>query len=246
MQRMKPHNSMLPVRIRTAIDDVSALRDLHADAAAGARFLKEPTSQREVKLMFAAGRRADALHRAIIEAAHRAVTIALHEVHGRPGREVTVARMLSRPTAARLSEQAVWQRLYCLGVYRNKIVAHNEMARMAASQTSADGVRRLAPLSEGWRVSGEDATRLRRIRDATGLGAVLDNDFELLEHLFYEVAVRFGQPQSAMRLELDKMLEQGGVKSPSVAEVETWVLAALDDLLDTGLLRLTSDEDVER
>ena len=75
--------------------------------------------------MFASGRRADALHRAVIEAGNRAVTIALHEVHGRPRREVTITRMLSQPTAARLSDQAVWQRLYCLGVYRNKIVAHD-------------------------------------------------------------------------------------------------------------------------
>lgn len=152
--------------------------------------------------------------------------------------------MLSRPTAARLSEQAVWQRLYCLGVYRNKIVAHHDMARMASSQTSADGVRRLVPLPEGWRVSREDATRLRQIRDATGLGLALDNDFELLEHLFYEVPVRLGQPQTPARRELDKMLEQGGVESPSVPEIETWVMTALDDLLDTGLLGPTSDEGV--
>jgi len=196
--------------------------------------------------MFASGRRADALHRAVIEAGHRAICIALHEVHGRPRREVTITRMLSRPAAARLTRQAIWQRLYCLGVYRNKIVAHNEMARMASSATSADGVRRLAPLPEGWCISRKDATRLRRIRDTTGLGAKLDNDFELLEHLFYEVPVNFGQPQSPTRRELDMMLEQGGVKSPSVPEVETWVVAALDDLLDTDLLRPTPEEDVER
>ncbi len=42
------------------------------------------------------------------------------------------------------------------------------------------------------------------------------------------------------------MLEQGGVKSPSVPEIETWVVPALDDLLDTDLLRPTPEEDVER
>ncbi len=199
MRRMNARSSTLPVRLKVALDDVSALRELHADAAAGAAFLEDPTSESEVRRMFASGRRADALHRAVVEAGHRAVTIALHEVHGRPRREVTITRMLSRPTAARLARQAIWQRLYCLGVYRNKIVAHNEMARMAGSVTSADGVRRLAPLPEGWCISREDAMRLRRIRDTTDLGETLDNDFELLQHLFYEVPVNFGQPQLSHR-----------------------------------------------
>ncbi len=184
---MDARSSTLPARLKVALEDVSALKELHTDAAAGAVFPKDATSELEVRRMFASGRRADALHRAVIEAGHRAICIALHEVHGRPRREVTITRMLSRPAAARLTRQAIWQRLYCLGVYRNKIVAHNEMARMASSATSADGVRRLAPLPEGWCISRKDATRLRRIRDTTGLGAKLDNDFELLEHLFYEV-----------------------------------------------------------
>lgn len=78
---MQAPSSSLPVRIRTAIEDVSALRHLHADAAASALLLEEATSEVEVRRMFEYGRRADALHRAIVEAGYRAVTIALHEVH---------------------------------------------------------------------------------------------------------------------------------------------------------------------
>lgn len=74
------------------------------------------------------------------------------------------------------------------------------------------------------------------------MGVGLDNDFELLEHLFYEVPVSFGVAVSPPRREVDRMLEQGGVKSPSVAEVVSWVDGALDDLVEARLLSAESDD----
>lgn len=171
MSKMTSLSDSLPTRVRTALEDVAALSELHADAAAGARHDQMPGSEASIKSRFRSGRHADALHRAIIEAGHRAVMVALHEMHRRPRQEVSVARLLSKPVAARLSNREAWQRLYCLGVYRNKIVAHHEMARMAASMTSADGVRRLMPLPEGWHILTNDAVRLPRSAIRQGWGS---------------------------------------------------------------------------
>lgn len=218
------------LRVRNTFEDFDLLAELHAAAAREARDVFESTSDQDLQIRSIAGRRADALHRALIEVGHRAVTVALHEVTGRPSRELTVIRQLERPASAAFRAKRCWQGLYCLAVFRNKIVIHHEVPRTAASTSNADGVRRLVPLPEEFHLARGDALRLRDIRDAGQIGIGLDNDFEILEALFYEVPVALGGPRSALRKEVDVIAERGGVKSPSVDQVREWILGALPDL----------------
>jgi hypothetical protein len=218
-------------RVAAGFEDVQVLMTLHRQAGAeAARHPDEQASESEIRRYFELGRAADALHRALIVAAHGAVTVLLHECAGRPSSEMNVAKLLRSPQAAHLTPRSAWQALYCLGVFRNKIIVHHDVPRMLSTMTEADGTRRLVPMPEDFHLDRSDAQRLCEMRDVSGIGTGIDNDFELLEALFYNLPVNFGLAPTRPRQEINQIAERGGVKSQSVAEIVDALVLALDDI----------------
>jgi hypothetical protein len=223
------------LRVVVTFRDVIELVELHDEAATGAHAIDTrdwaKLDESEGEKLVKRGWRADALHRSVIEASHRAMSVLLHELTGRPTHEVPVQKQLERPSSAKFEHRDAWQGLYCLATYRNKIVTHHEVPRKTGGAlTDRDGIRRLAPLPEDFHVSKPDARRLREIRDSTSV-AVGENDFDLLEKLFYAIPVTFGGPQSDFRREIDKIAERGGVKSPTVPDILNWLERGATDAL---------------
>ncbi|MFZ5872193.1 MAG: hypothetical protein ACOYXW_16895, partial [Actinomycetota bacterium] len=157
-QSRRPHGDFL--RVSTAFEDVTALAQLHSIYEAAAMFKPSENSPDDLRLICAAGRTADALHRSLVEAACRALTVLLHEVFGRPGREINTTRLVEKPDAAILVERVAWSQLYCLTVFRNKIVTHHDVPRMGGSITDPDGTRRLSPLPRDFHIADADAIAL--------------------------------------------------------------------------------------
>jgi hypothetical protein len=117
-----------------------------------------------------------------------------------------------------------------LTIYRNKIVAHHDVARMGASTTDEHGLRRLVPLPEGFNVEAHSFARLRTIRDSTGIAFGVENYFQLLEALFYGLHFNFGGRRSVERREVESIAELGGVASPTVPQLRLWLADVLPDL----------------
>jgi hypothetical protein len=228
--RRRPAGDFL--RIATAYDDVAALAALHAhhEPLAAPLGPLEPRTRTSVARHFDASRTCDALHRAIIDAGCRAVTVLLHEVLGRPAGEVNTLALLRRPAAAELRARACWSELYCLTVYRNKVVAHHEVPRMGSTSITADGVRYLVPLPAAFGIDTDDGQTLYEIRDRTGIAATEDNLFELASALFYGVPVSFGAPPTPERRAVDNIAERGGVVSLTVQQIKTALDCILADL----------------
>jgi hypothetical protein len=203
---------------------------MHAGYESAASFWPDESRPESVELHFKVGWQADALHRSIIEAGHRAITICVHELVGRPDRFSLVPFMCST-NAASLRDFDTWHYLYCLAIYRNKVVTHHDVPRMSGTMTDASGTRRLTPLPAEFHISEVHVQRLYAIRDQTGVGTELSNHFEVLERLFYGLPVELGTRQSPAREEVNEIAEHGGVKSPSVSEVLTWVEAGCVDAL---------------
>jgi hypothetical protein len=223
------------LRVAAAFDDVAALAELHSTYQEQGRIL--PVSYHEAAAWFAAGRNADALHRALIEAACRAVAVLVHEAFGQLSKEVSATKLVEMPVAAAFTRQKSWAQLYCLTVYRNKIVTHHEIPRMGGGTTAPDGTRRLVPLPQPFAMSHAMGVALTELRDHTGIAEGEENYFELLEKLFYRVPVTFGASQSAERKRIDALAERGGVPSLSVADITEClglVLADVPVLLDSA------------
>lgn len=217
-------------RVGSAYEDVAALASLYAEQQPRAHWDGRDLSEAEARAMFGAGRAADALHRAVVQAACVAMTVLLHEVLDHPKREMTVPRFLRSARARRLAEQPSWSTLYCLTVYRNKLIVHHEVPRMPATKTSAEGVRRLVPMRQGFAVDDEDLRALYGVRDRTGVAAGEPNYFALLMTLFYRLPACFGTAQSPDRRLVEAIAERGGVDSLSVQEIAAALTGVLGDL----------------
>ena len=162
---------------------------------------------------FAASRTADALHKALIEFACIAVNVLVHELLGRPRREVTVPKLLTCREATTLTQRRCWSNLYLLAVFRNRIVAHHDIPRMGGTLSEAGGRRRLAPLPNEFSMSTAGVTTLTAVKDRLRFIEAPANHFDLLDYLFRIVPVRFGEAQSRERRQVDSIVERGGVRS---------------------------------
>jgi hypothetical protein len=218
------------LRVRTSFQDFDILSSVHMKASQAAHAARDARSKDQIRVLFESSARADALHRAAIEAAHRAMSVLLHECNGRPRREVNIMKQLRRPASVSFKQRECWQGLYCLAVFRNKIVVHNDVPRMFAAMTEADGTRRLVPMPEEFHISSSDGRRLREIQASTGIAEGIENHFELLEALFYRFPVTYGGDVTPERKEIDLIAERGGVKSPAVTEIGHWLANALADI----------------
>lgn len=216
-------------RIAGAYDDLEALAALHTRAAALAdvRQIAAPTDERLAQA-FDAGRTSDALHRAVIESGCIAVKVFIHECLGRPTREMSIPQFVSSRHAACLIAVANWSEVYRLATYRNKLVAHHDVAHMRGAVTDALGQRRLLPLPEEFHLLDPDVMELRLICSQLQMEPP-DNAFELLDYTFHTVPVTVGRKQSDQRLSVDKIMARGGVSSFTVLETETMATTVLDD-----------------
>jgi hypothetical protein len=113
--------------------------------------------------------------------------------------------------------------IYCLAIYRNKLVTHHDFKRIGAYPTDINGVRRLAPLPESFKISIENITELESLRNKyqneNPQLRELENPFVLLTNLFYSIPVGEIKNKNPDRTAIDKIAEIGGCDSLSAAEI---------------------------
>lgn len=215
-------------RVEGAYQDVANLLEMIHETAArrGEANLFEAAERRDDAMVWhiqACEERIATLQRSIMNAAVIFLHVFLHELFDRPEREVTIRQFVDTEPA-RTIDEGVLLRTYCLSVFRNKLVAHHDVARMNARTTSASGERRQAPLPIGISMPDEDADVLRAIQQRTWaeVPEVADekNSFNLLQLLFERTPVHAAAGgRNADRAVVDTIAGKGGVRSPTHDEV---------------------------
>jgi hypothetical protein len=182
-------------------------------------------SEAEVQSHFESIWTREALHRASIEATYIAFNVLLQELCARPDRPISIISFCNSQAATAITQPAWWTAVYKLAIYRNRLVAHHDVPRRNAS--SGD---RLSPLPPDSRLLEEAVTQLQDIQARRGCAAAPANSFQLLAYLFDHVPVSFGPTgQTPDRKLVDRLLEHGGLPSPSVAEIEELIDAGFPD-----------------
>ena len=119
--------------------------------------------------------------------------------------------------------EAAMRPAYCVSIYRNKLVAHYDVRRMGSYKTTKDGVRTLTPLPLDFQISEADASELIRLRSLYSTSenrlADLENRFELLTRLFYEVPVGAIRKLNRDRAIVNAIAERGGCESMSAQRI---------------------------
>lgn len=118
---------------------------------------------------------------------------------------------------------------YCLVVYRNKIIAHQDIRRMYSYQTDRFGDYRLAPLPDQLEIARGDGETLKILKekhrgDIPDL-ATEENLFAMLRLLFYGVPIGEIGMINDDRKAINTIAERGGC--PSMTRDE--ILRAVDD-----------------
>lgn len=219
------------VRVFSAFADVDALIELYREEIAASKKLNirsEEVDRSHVEEWFRRSRRRDALHRAIIEATCIAFTVLLHEARGRPTDQITIVTMLAKTWSEVLTDKVAWRQLYALTIYRNKLVAHHEVARSIASIGEPDRETwRLWPSTPDLDMDPRLFADIHTVAHRAKLEEAPENAWSLLDFLFWNVPVTIGGTVSRERQDINKLAERGGVKSLSVGEI--------DELIDWGL-----------
>lgn len=223
-------------RLASAYEDVLSLAELTIAAATErgsttAHVMSLSTPEREAALrahpsIGDLGRRASALHKALIVFSVTFVHVLLHDAFGRPAAERTVGWLASQPLGDAFGRDTLLN-MYRTYVFRNKLLIHHEALRMDAAMTDADGSHRLRPLRPAITVPSADVSTLMTLRTKyAALGGVggETNHHALVEALFDHVPVRASGQFNPDRATINEVAERAGCRSQTPEEV----VAAVD------------------
>ena len=153
----------------------------------------------------------------------------IHETFGRPTNGMSLIKFLrSKDFPLRPDINSILS-AYCLVVYRNKIIAHQDIRRRYSYETDLSGAYRLAPLPDQLEMSQADGEKLKTLKEKyrshiPGL-ATEENLFVTLRLLFYGVPIGDIGVISKDREAINDIAERGGC--PSMTRNE--IIKAVDD-----------------
>lgn len=113
---------------------------------------------------------------------------------------------------------------YCIVVYRNKVIAHHDIRRMSSYTIGHGNVQfRFAPLPEDFHISNNSITELARLKSSY-VSTVqdlrnVDNQFEQLKILFYNIPIGELGDINPDRNKIDHIAEEGGCTSMTRDEI---------------------------
>ncbi len=154
----------------------------------------------------------------------------LHEALGRPtdGMSLIKKFLMRKDSPLRPAINSILS-AYCLVVYRNKIIAHQDIRRTYSYETDLSGAYCLAPLPDQLEISQADGQKLKTLKEKykshiPGL-ATEENLFIMLRLLFYGVPIGEIGAISKDRETINAVAERGGC--PSMTKDE--IIRAVDD-----------------
>lgn len=153
----------------------------------------------------------------------------LHEALGRSTDGMSLIKFLKRENSPLRPAINSILSAYCLVVYRNKIIAHQDIRRTYSYETDSSGTYWLAPLPDQLEISQADGEKLKTLKEKyksyiPGL-ATEENLFVMLRLLFYGVPIGEIGAISKDREAINAIAERGGC--PSMTRDE--ILRAVDD-----------------
>lgn len=123
---------------------------------------------------------------------------------------------------------------YCVVVYRNKLIAHHDIRRLYSYSFDEKGINSsILPMSELFQISEHDTQNVRILAKQyeKSLPQIkgINNLYEQLEFLFYNIPIGNLGSISADRMEIDSIAERGGCRSMTLREI----IKAVDDFAIT-------------
>jgi hypothetical protein len=153
----------------------------------------------------------------------------LHEALGRPAGGMSIIKFLKRKDSPLRPAINSMLSVYCLVVYRNKVIAHQDIRRTYSYETDLSGSYRVAPLPGQLDIAKADVEKLKMLKEKYGYhipGLVTEeNLFVMLRLLFYGVPIGEVGDISKDRQAIDAIAECGGC--PSMTKDE--IIRAVDD-----------------
>lgn len=153
----------------------------------------------------------------------------LHEVFGRPTGGMSLIKFLERKDSSLRPAINSIHNAYCLVVYRNKIVAHQDIRRTYSYETDLSGDYRLAPLPDQLAIAQADGEKLKTLKEKYGSHipglAAEENLFIMLRLLFYGLPIGEIGTINEDRKAINAIAERGGCTSMTRDEI----LRAVDD-----------------
>lgn len=153
----------------------------------------------------------------------------LHEVFDRPSGGMSLMKLLNLKDSSLRPALNSLLNAYCLVVYRNKIISHQDIRRTYSYQMDLTGIYRLAPLPDQLAISQADSEKLKTLKETyksrlPGL-ATVENLFLMLRLLFYGVPIGEFGAISKDREAINAITERNGC--PSMTRDE--MFRAVDD-----------------
>lgn len=153
----------------------------------------------------------------------------LHEALGRPTSGMSIINFLNCKYSPLRPAIISMLSVYCLVVYRNKIIAHHDIRRTYSYETDLYGAYRLAPLPGQLDIAKADIEKLKMLKEKYGSripGLVTEeNLFVMLRLLFYGIPIGEIGAISKDRETINAVAERGGC--PSMTRDE--IFRAVDD-----------------
>jgi hypothetical protein len=224
MQKPEYNERVITIlRARWPVADYARINGAHEDVFALIALARQFQTLRHARKIekFAGMRMLSALHKSILQASVVYFAIFIHEISGRPTKDVSLQKFVKLPKVVRSRKYKDFLGAYCIEIYRNKLVAHNGVYRIAGSTVDANGTFKLSPtgLFQN-RLKGRMRT-IRRLAKAAGIGC--NNYHETLGQLFYLVGLPRDWDAERGRKEVDGLIEQIGCDSPCVDTIERFV-----------------------
>lgn len=151
------------------------------------------------------------------------ISIFLHEALGKPTDGMSLIKFLNRKNSPLRPAIDSILSAYCLVVYRNKIVAHQDIRRTYSYETDRARAYWLAPLPDQLSIAHADGEKLKILKEKYGChipGLVTEeNLFVMLRLLFYGVPIGEVGGISKDRQAIDAIAERGGCPSMTKDEI---------------------------